>query len=128
MVCLCCAVCSVVCQCQLFCSCCLPSETYGRNGVIPIFRSFHRTASSTTCRWSRWNVLMCLLYICALRSHVWVLRMPYYFYKVSSFSFCVCTFPFFRKYTVHVCYVPNVILRILLMTDGLNAVGSNDVL
>ena len=26
----------------------LPSETYGRNGVTPIFRSFHRTDSSTT--------------------------------------------------------------------------------
>ena len=26
---------------------CMPSETYGRNGVTPIFRSFHRTASST---------------------------------------------------------------------------------
>ena len=25
----------------------MPSETYGRNGATPIFRSFHRTASST---------------------------------------------------------------------------------
>ena len=29
--------------------CCLPFETYGRNGVTQIFRSFHRTPSSTTC-------------------------------------------------------------------------------
>ena len=37
--------------------CCLPSETYGRNGATPIFRSFfHRTASSTTGGWSRWNI------------------------------------------------------------------------
>ena len=28
--------------------CCLSSEIYGRNEVTPIFRSFHRTASSTT--------------------------------------------------------------------------------
>ena len=28
--------------------CCLPSETYERNGVTPMFRSFHRTASSIT--------------------------------------------------------------------------------
>ena len=27
--------------------CCMPSETYGRNWATPIFRSFHRTASST---------------------------------------------------------------------------------
>ena len=26
----------------------MPFETYGRNGVTPIFRSLHRTASSTT--------------------------------------------------------------------------------
>ena len=25
------------------CCCCMPSETYGRNGVTPIFRYFHRT-------------------------------------------------------------------------------------
>ena len=39
--------------------CCMPSETYGMNGATPIFRSFHRTASSTTGGWSRWNILMC---------------------------------------------------------------------
>ena len=39
--------------------CCFPSETYRRNGVTPIFRSFHRTASSTTGGWSSWNILMC---------------------------------------------------------------------
>ena len=32
---------------------CMPSETYGRNGATLIFRSFHRTASSTTGGWSR---------------------------------------------------------------------------
>ena len=36
--------------------CCMPSATYGRNGVTPIFRSFHRTASSTTGSWSRWII------------------------------------------------------------------------
>ena len=41
----------------------MPSETYGRNGVTPIFRSFHRTASSTTGGWSRWNIFNVLLYI-----------------------------------------------------------------
>ena len=30
----------------------LSSETYGRNGVTPIFRSFHRTASAITGGWS----------------------------------------------------------------------------
>ena len=41
------------------CCCCMPSETYGKNGATPIFRSFHRTASSTTGGWSRLNILMC---------------------------------------------------------------------
>ena len=45
--------------CSSCCYCCLPSKTYGRNGVTPIFRSFHRTASSSTGGWSRWNILMC---------------------------------------------------------------------
>ena len=45
--------------------------------------------------------------------------------QVSSF-FILCTFPFFRKYSVHVCYIFNVIWRIHLMTAGLNAVWSND--
>ena len=35
--------------------CCIPSKTYGRNGVTQISRSFHRTASSTTGGWSRWD-------------------------------------------------------------------------
>ena len=43
------------------CYCCMPSETYGRNGATPIFRSFYRTTSSTTGGWSRWNILMCFL-------------------------------------------------------------------
>ena len=50
-------------RCCMFVSCYLPSETYGRNGVTLIFRSFHRTASSTTDSWSRLNILMCFLYI-----------------------------------------------------------------
>ena len=33
---------------NLGCCCCMPSETYGKNGPTQIFRSFHRTASSTT--------------------------------------------------------------------------------
>ena len=45
---------------QLNCKCCcFPSKTYGRNVATSIFRSFHRTASSTTCGWSRRNILMC---------------------------------------------------------------------
>ena len=33
-----------------------------KNWVTTIFRSFHRTASSTTGGWSRWNILMCFFY------------------------------------------------------------------
>ena len=32
-------------------------------GATPIFRSFHRTASSTTYGWSRWNIFNVLLYM-----------------------------------------------------------------
>ena len=37
------------------CGCCLSSETYGRNGVTPIFRTFHRLPFHTG-GWSRWNI------------------------------------------------------------------------
>ena len=37
--------------------CCLPSEANKRNGATQIFRSFHRTDSSTTGGWRRWNIL-----------------------------------------------------------------------
>ena len=37
------------------CCCCFPFETYGSNGVTPIFRSFHRTVRSITGDWSRCN-------------------------------------------------------------------------
>ena len=70
----------------------LPSETYGRIGVTPIFRSFHRTASSTTGGWSRLNSFNVLLYI--------ILST-----KVSFLEEKI----FFGKYTLHVCYVFNVI-------------------
>ena len=63
-------------------------------------------------------------YICgALQSHFWTLMMPYYFYNVSLF---VDISIIFYKFTLHVCYLFNVIWRILLITDGLNAVWSND--
>ena len=71
------------------CCCCLPSKTYGRNGVTPIFRSFHRTASSTTGGWSRWNILMCFFYISfwALRSLIFGPYRWHFFYKVSLFVY-----------------------------------------
>ena len=85
-----------------------------------ILRSFHRTASSTTGGWSRWDILI-FFYISfrPLRSHFWTLRMPYYFYNVSFFMYIS---NFFRKYNLRVCYVFNVIWPIILMTDGLNVV------
>ena len=44
------------------CFCCMPSETYGKNGVTQIFRSFPRTASSTTGGWSSWNIFSGLVH------------------------------------------------------------------
>ena len=68
------------------------------------------------------GTLKCALYIILSTtvSFFLPLRIPYYFYKVSLF---VCVhFHYFCKYTLHVHYVFNVILRLLLMTDGLNTV------
>ena len=48
-----------VCLCLACGGCCFYSETVGRNRATPIFRSFHRTPSSTTGGWSRGNTVMC---------------------------------------------------------------------
>ena len=74
------------------------------------FSDPYRTASSTTSGWSRWNILMCVIYIyiyILLSTTVSFLDLTdaiYIFYKVSLFLY---TFPF-CKYTVHVCYVFNI--------------------
>ena len=87
--------------------CCLPSETYGRNGATPIFRSFHRTASSTTGGWSRWNILMCFIYH---SEHYGLFFRGYHiiFTGLLFFHFVYISI-FFRKYTLHVGNVFNVI-------------------
>ena len=88
--------------------CCMPSETYGRNGVTPIFRSFsqncqfhHRRLESL----EHFNVLY--ISFTALRSHF----RGYHIMLTSSplFFIFVNISIFFRKYTLHVCYVSNVI-------------------
>ena len=90
--------------------------------VTPIFRSL-QNYSSTTGGWSRWYILMCLyISFWALRSLIldftdailFLQGLPFFVYISIFFSFCMC-----------VMYLTS-IWRILLMTDGLNAVGSND--
>ena len=57
--------------------------------MTPIFIYFHRTASSTTGGWSRWNILMCFyISFLALWSHFLVDIIL--FLQVSLFSF-LCT-------------------------------------
>ena len=90
------------------CCCCLPSETYGRNGMTPIFRSFHRTASSTTGGWSRWNIVMCFFLYIILSTTVSFLEDTILFYNVLFFHFVYISI-LFRKYTLRLCYVFNVI-------------------
>ena len=90
------------------CCCCLPSETYGMNGATPIFRSSHRTASSTTGGWSRWNILMC--FISHSEHYGLIFRGYHIIFTGLLFLIILCTFHFFlRKYTLHMCYVFNVI-------------------
>ena len=104
--------------------CCSPSETYWKEMGWLQFSDPYRTASSITGGWSSWDILMCFIYIAfwALRSLIFWPYGCHFFYKVSLF----CIHFHFCKYTLHVCYVFSVtIWRILLMTDGLNAVWSN---
>ena len=103
----------------------MPSETYGRNGVTPIFRSFHRTASSTTAGWSRLKNVN-VLFIHHSEHYGLIFRGYHIIIRSPLFSFCRHSNFYFRKYTLHVCYVFNVIWQIPLMIDDLNAVWSND--
>ena len=44
--------------------------------MTPIFRSFHRSDSSTTGGWSRWNILMCFYKkMCFLNVLLWFQRL-----------------------------------------------------
>ena len=109
------------------CCCCLPSETYGRNGATPIFRSFFTelpVPPQAAGVVGTFNVLDIYL------SEHYGLSFfgPYgchFFYKVS-FLFCFCIhFHFASTLCMCVMYLTS-IWRIFLMTDGLNAVWSND--
>ena len=90
---------------SLSCCCCLPSETYGRNGATPIFRFFFTelpVPPQAAGVVGTFNVLDIypehygLSFFGPFGCH--------FFYKVSFFLY---TFPF-CKYTLHVCYVFNV--------------------
>ena len=76
------------------CCCCMPSENYGRNGVTPIFRSLHRTASSTTGGWSHFNVLLYII----LSTTVSFLEDTILFLQGLLFFFSLCTFPLFFQF------------------------------
>ena len=88
------------------------------------FSDPYRTTSSTTGGWSHWNILYIYIFIYILRSLIfWTLRMAYFlvtrspvFVYISIFASTLC---------MCVMYLTS-IWRILLMTNGLNAVWSND--
>ena len=75
--------------------CCLSSKTYGRNGTTPIFRSFHRTASSTTGGRSRWpfNVFILLNIMPSTTVSFLDLKDDILFLQCLSFFFFLCSFP-----------------------------------
>ena len=50
--------------------------------MTPIFRSFHRTASSTTCDWSPWYILIISFF------------RGYHIIFTGLLFFILCTFPF----------------------------------
>ena len=94
------------------CCCCLPSETYGRNGATPIFRSFFfftelPVPPQAAGVVGTFNVLDIYPSEHYGLSFFWTLRMPFFTrspFKKKNFLY---TFPF-CKYTLHVCYVFNV--------------------
>ena len=111
------------------CCCCLPSETYGRNGATPIFRSFFTelpVPPQAAGVVGTFNVLDiypsehyglsffgpygCLFFLQGL------LFFVFFFVYISIFASTLC---------MCVMYLTS-IWRIILMTDGLNAVWSND--
>ena len=94
---------------------CIPSETCGRNGVTPIFRSFHRTDSSTTGGWSRWYILMCFFLYIIQSTMVSFLEDTRLFLQGLLFFSFLCIF------CMCVMYLTS-LTDSLLMTDGLNAV------
>ena len=65
---------------------------------------------------------MCLYIILSTTISFLDLTEAILFFTWSPYFHFVYISIFPRKYTFHVCYVFNVIRRILLMTDGLNAV------
>ena len=85
--------------------CCMPSETYGRNGATSIFRSFHRTARSTTGGWSRCNILMCFKNIYN-SEHYGLIFGPEGCHIIFTSFFLYISIIFYKD-IVHVCYVFN---------------------
>ena len=83
--------------------CCLPSETYGRNGATPIFRSFSQNCQFHHRRLESLEHLMCLIYILLSTTVSHFLDLTFF---LQGLLF-LYTFPF-CKYTLHVCYVFNV--------------------
>ena len=96
---------------------CLPRHMEGMVR-LPIFRYFTELPVPPQAAGVIGTFFRAFYYISfwELRSHFWTLMMPYYFFNVSFFVYISTIF---CKYTLHVCYVFNVIL---LMTDGLNSV------
>ena len=94
------------------------------NGVTPIFRSLqncqfhHRRLESL----EHFNVLYIYIILSITVSHFWTLRMPFFFFKSPFFVYISI---FASTLCMCVMYLMS-IWRIILMTDGLNAVWSND--
>ena len=70
--------------------------------MTQIFRYFHRTSSSTTVDWSRWNILnVFFISFLTLRSHILDVKDALLF--LQCLLFYVCTFPLF--FQVHFAFV-----------------------
>ena len=86
--------------------CCLPSETYGRNGATPIFRSFFTElpvplqAAGVV---GTFNVLDIYPSEHYGLSFFWTLRMPFFFTRSPFFFFFFCCIHFHFASTLCMC-------------------------
>ena len=98
--------------------CCLLSETYGRNEVTQIFRSFHRTVSSTTIGWSRWDILMCCFkFILSTTVSFLDLTDAIFFLQGLLFFIFVCVH-FHKNFASRLC------MCVMYLTDSFDDRGS----
>ena len=95
----------------------MPFEIYGRNGASLIVRFFKQNFQFLHSRLQSLEHINVLVIIYQ-SEHYSLIFGPYGCHIIFTKSPLFVYISIFCKYTLHVCYVFNVILRILVMTDS----------